>query len=129
MTETQAIFINELASNRRQRNRIKGLRNASGQWVTDQAGFEEIITSYYHNLFTSEGVNTQAAELILNTTPTRVSEDMNLRLPPLILMRKFRLLCFKYILLNLLDRMVCLLSFFKSTGRQLDLMFVWQCVT
>lgn len=45
---------------------------------TELVDLEEIITtSYSHQLFTSEGVNTQAAEFILNIIQTRVSEDMN----------------------------------------------------
>lgn len=44
---------------------------------TELVDLEEIITSYSHQLFTSEGVNTQAAEFILIIIQTRVSEDMN----------------------------------------------------
>ncbi|KAL6213916.1 hypothetical protein ACLB2K_013355 [Fragaria x ananassa] len=70
-------FFHRRASNRKQRNTIKGLNNSNGVWVTKPNEIEEIVTSYYNSLFDTEGVNENALNSILNTVQSKVTPAMN----------------------------------------------------
>ncbi|KAL6188703.1 hypothetical protein ACLB2K_040094 [Fragaria x ananassa] len=70
-------FFHRRASNRKQRNTIKGLNNSNGVWVTKPNEIVEIVTSYYNSLFDTEGVNENALNIILNTVQSKVTPAMN----------------------------------------------------
>lgn len=50
-------YFQRRASNRRQRNTIKGLHNSDGVWVVGAREIEDVVTSYYKTIFSSEGSN------------------------------------------------------------------------
>ncbi|KAL6211963.1 hypothetical protein ACLB2K_017186 [Fragaria x ananassa] len=70
-------FFHRRASNRKQRNTIKGLNNSNGVWVMKPNEIEEIVTSYYNSLFETEGVNGNTLNIILNTVQSKVTPAMN----------------------------------------------------
>ncbi|KAM5578647.1 hypothetical protein ABKV19_008789 [Rosa sericea] len=70
-------YFHRRASNRRQRNQILGLFDDTGRWVNEPHEIERVVTTYYQNLFLTEGSNPMARELILNTVQPKVSMVMN----------------------------------------------------
>ncbi|KAJ6302776.1 hypothetical protein OIU77_016797 [Salix suchowensis] len=38
---------------RRRRNKIEGLQNANGDWVTDMCGMKDVVVNYFHELFSN----------------------------------------------------------------------------
>ena len=70
-------FFHRRASNRRCRNRVKGLTDSSGQWTSDPKEVADILISYYENIFKSEHVDPAALEVVLATVQKKVTTDMN----------------------------------------------------
>ncbi|KAM0961973.1 hypothetical protein ACFX2I_021161 [Malus domestica] len=66
------------ASNRKAKNKIKGLSNEVGVWVSDDRGIESMVLGYFNNLFSSAGVSN--CDQILNTMEPRAIGEMNLAL-------------------------------------------------
>ncbi|XP_062010480.1 uncharacterized protein LOC133726849 [Rosa rugosa] len=54
-------FFHRRASNRRCRNRVKGLLNDEGQWTVDQGEVNELIIQYYEAIFRAGGSDPAAA--------------------------------------------------------------------
>ncbi|XP_024178720.1 uncharacterized protein LOC112184715 [Rosa chinensis] len=70
-------FFHRRASNRRCRNRVKGLRNGQGQWTSQPIEVSDILINYYETIFRSETVDSIALETILDSMQPKVTEEMN----------------------------------------------------
>ncbi|KAL6143754.1 hypothetical protein ACLB2K_054449 [Fragaria x ananassa] len=70
-------YFHHRASNRKQRNSLKGLCNVAGERVTDRKDIESVVTSYYSSLFSTDGVNPMALNLILDSVQARVTPAQN----------------------------------------------------
>lgn len=71
-------YFHARASERRRKNLIRGLRDSTGQWQTEDEKVEEIIVDYFQHLFTSS--HPHNTEQILKTMDRRVSDRMNANL-------------------------------------------------
>ncbi|PRQ50695.1 putative RNA-directed DNA polymerase [Rosa chinensis] len=70
-------FFHRRASNRRSRNRIKGLLTENGQWTSEPGEVTNILLQYYEASFRSEQSDPIAMNLILDCIQPRVTESMN----------------------------------------------------
>ena len=68
-------FFHLRASIRRKKNMIKALQNSLGVVVDDPAELRALVNDFYHNLYTSEGV--QNMDAVLDHVPRKVSAEMN----------------------------------------------------
>ena len=71
-------YFHTKASNRRRRNTINSIRDENGNWHESIDGIAEVAVSYFKNLY-STSYPTCILE-VLDTIPTKVTEDMNQRL-------------------------------------------------
>lgn len=67
-------FFHSYASNMRRNNQINKLKNAEGQWVEWENGLNELMSSYFSDLFTAKEVDW---EEVISYIPTTVSRDQN----------------------------------------------------
>lgn len=75
--DRNSTFFHQRASNRRSRNKIKGLTDAAGRWQTSPDLISKILIQYYENIFKSEGSDLDALGTILESVHPCVSLDMN----------------------------------------------------
>ena len=68
-------FFHLRASRRRRKNQIKSLQREDGHLTDNVHEMESLTTSFYQQLYTSEGVHDMAQ--VLDTVPTKVTQDMN----------------------------------------------------
>jgi len=68
-------FFHIRASRRRRRNRIARLKKPDGQVTKNVQEMRDLATSFYMELYTSEGTSNMDA--VLNTVPTKVTAAMN----------------------------------------------------
>ena len=68
-------FFHIRASRRRRRNRIARLKKPDGQVTENVQEMRDLATSFYRELYTSEGTSNMDA--VLNTVPTKVTAAMN----------------------------------------------------
>ena len=71
-------FFHQQASNRRKKNTIKGLFNSQGAWCTEDKEMEDIVISYFSELFSSS--NPSGIDEVLTSIPSLITEDMNVQL-------------------------------------------------
>ena len=71
-------FFHSKASQRRRRNYITQLHDASGRWCTQQAQVNATIVDFYQNLFTS--ANPSNFEEVVDLIPQVVTTEMNEKL-------------------------------------------------
>lgn len=60
-------FFHNYAKNRGSRNRVQGLLDSEGQWVTEQVEVRNLFVEYFNQIFNSGGSNHQ--EVILEKVP------------------------------------------------------------
>ena len=68
-------FFHRKASSQRRKNKIDALQKPDGSVTEDHGTIKSMTREFYANLFTSEG--TYGMDAVLNTVPTRVTNDMN----------------------------------------------------
>jgi len=68
-------FFHLRASQRRKKNSIKRLKRPDGQFTEDIQEMGNLTSSFYKNLYTSEG--TIDMESVLNVVPVKVTPEMN----------------------------------------------------
>ena len=68
-------FFHLRASRRRRKNQIKALQKLNGELTDNVLEMENMSTSFYQELYTSEGVHNM--EHIIDTVPTKVTQAMN----------------------------------------------------
>ena len=73
-------FFHKRASNRKRRNKIKGLRDGNGNWETSKEGIEKIVVDYFHNIFKGSTPDIHAQDFVLQAIQPRVTTSMNLSL-------------------------------------------------
>ncbi|GAV67983.1 hypothetical protein CFOL_v3_11486 [Cephalotus follicularis] len=68
-------FFHSMASQRRRRNRIIGIKDENGTWQEDENVYKRLISTYFHSIFLSS----QPIELtrVLEHVDEKVSRDMN----------------------------------------------------
>lgn len=70
-------FFHRRASNRRKRNKLKGLYDHQGIWQKIPQGIEEVVISYFQGLFGRQEPDLAAQATVLQTIQPRVTADMN----------------------------------------------------
>lgn len=70
-------FFHRRASNRRSRNKIKGLTNEEGYWHDNPDEVSVFLIRYYENIFKFEGSDLEAMREVIDTVKPRVSPTMN----------------------------------------------------
>ncbi|KAL0378863.1 UNVERIFIED_CONTAM: LINE-1 retrotransposable element O protein [Sesamum radiatum] len=73
-------FFHAKASARQRKNTISHLRRQDGSWSSSAAEVQNIITSYFHGLFTSTRPSDADIEAAIEGLTTRVSTEMNSQL-------------------------------------------------
>ncbi|XP_062014569.1 uncharacterized protein LOC133731138 [Rosa rugosa] len=73
-------FFHKKASHRRQKNKIKGLFNATGTWQESKVGIDGVVLDYFQSIFSSQPSDLEAQDVVLQTIEPRVSANMNARL-------------------------------------------------
>ncbi|XP_024190432.1 uncharacterized protein LOC112194424 [Rosa chinensis] len=75
--DRNSAYFHRKASNRKNKNTIKGLLNAAGEWQSEPATLQHMIFKYYAQVFCSEDVNDEAISTIFRATPMKVTSSMN----------------------------------------------------
>ena len=71
-------FLHGIATNRKRKNFIKGLRDTDGNWQSKEAAFTKVLVDFYVELFTTS--NSQNLENVLEGIQGVFSRDMNSKL-------------------------------------------------
>ena len=75
--DRNSAFFYSRASNKRSRNKIKGLVDEEGTWQTKPKDVAEILVGYYENIFKAEGSSLEAMQEVLAEMQPYVSSTMN----------------------------------------------------
>ncbi|KAL6181023.1 hypothetical protein ACLB2K_047681 [Fragaria x ananassa] len=70
-------FFHRKASNRKRKNTLKGLYDVNGEWVEDDEGVAQVVSSYFQHMFTAENVDIEAMETTLAALTPCVTASMN----------------------------------------------------
>ncbi|KAL6205814.1 hypothetical protein ACLB2K_023066 [Fragaria x ananassa] len=70
-------FFHKSASNRRKKNKLKGLFDRHGVWQNTPQGIEIVVISYFQDLFARQEMNTDTQNQVLQTIQPQVTNDMN----------------------------------------------------
>uniref|UniRef100_A0A803PYN2 Uncharacterized protein n=1 Tax=Cannabis sativa TaxID=3483 RepID=A0A803PYN2_CANSA len=70
-------FFHAHASSRKAKKSIKALINDQGVTVSSKPDLTKVICSYYDTLFTSDGVNPEALQSVLDAVPATITDEMN----------------------------------------------------
>ncbi|XP_024155881.1 uncharacterized protein LOC112163846 [Rosa chinensis] len=70
-------FFHQRASNRKQKNKIKGLFDDNGVWQTSSNGIEDVVMKYFQQVYASQAPDVRAQEVVLQTIVSRVTIEMN----------------------------------------------------
>ncbi|KAL0448870.1 UNVERIFIED_CONTAM: putative mitochondrial protein [Sesamum latifolium] len=70
-------FFHEKASHRHRLNRIERLKNSDDLWCHEKVEIQNIIVSYFNELFTSANPSPLIIDEVVNTVERKVSEEMN----------------------------------------------------
>ncbi|GER37118.1 RNA-directed DNA polymerase (reversetranscriptase)-related family protein [Striga asiatica] len=76
--DTNSKYFHSVTLQKRQTNKIAGLKNEEGNWCETQQEIEECISSYFNTMFTSEG--SYEDEHILQNLTQVITDDINKRL-------------------------------------------------
>ncbi|XP_061999476.1 uncharacterized protein LOC133716838 [Rosa rugosa] len=68
-------FFHQRASNRRKKNRVKGLFNDNGVWCTNDGEIEQIVLGYFQSLFNSS--QPQGIHEVASSLPPCITDEMN----------------------------------------------------
>lgn len=68
-------YFHQKASNRRQKNSIKGLFDANNTWCVSSGDIEQVVVDYFSFMFKSNGEF--PCDVILESVPKRVAQDIN----------------------------------------------------
>ncbi|XP_062005888.1 uncharacterized protein LOC133723072 [Rosa rugosa] len=71
-------YFHAVAKGRGQQNKIQGVCDETGAWCEDMEAIQNAFVTYFSNLYISEGCNN--LELVLDTIPRRVTEEVNSKL-------------------------------------------------
>ncbi|KAL6209655.1 hypothetical protein ACLB2K_020595 [Fragaria x ananassa] len=88
-------FIEVRASNRRKKNKLKGLYDRLGVWQNTPQGIEEVVISYFHDLFVRQEPDLVAQNTVLQTIQPRVTSEMNQTLLAPYLMEEVKVALFQ----------------------------------
>ncbi|KAL0313493.1 UNVERIFIED_CONTAM: hypothetical protein Sradi_5748600 [Sesamum radiatum] len=70
-------YFHTRASARKYKNSISRLRDKNGEWCITHEGIQQIISSYFADLFQTSFPSEEAMERVIRGMPARVSENMN----------------------------------------------------
>ncbi|XP_024155771.1 uncharacterized protein LOC112163728 [Rosa chinensis] len=73
-------FFHRKAQNRKRKNMLQGLYDDEGQWFEDDAGIENVVTSYFSKMFQASEIDYEAVHTTLEAIQPSVSEEMNAQL-------------------------------------------------
>ena len=112
-------FFHGIATQRKRKNFIKGLRDGNGVWQEDEEVFSAVITDFYTHLFTSS--NPQALNRVLDGVDAVVTEIMSAELMRPFTSEEVGMAIEEMVPLKAPVQMVCHLYFTKLIG----LISVW----
>ncbi|OMO70912.1 reverse transcriptase [Corchorus capsularis] len=69
-------YFHSVASIRKQRRTITGIRDGQGTWFTEPAAVEKVITAYYEDIFSSTKPTVESINKVLEPMDQRLNEDM-----------------------------------------------------
>ncbi|XP_062021454.1 uncharacterized protein LOC133738034 [Rosa rugosa] len=75
--DQNSAYFHRVASQRRNKNTIKGLLTPLGVWETDHLALRHLMANYYTQVFHSEAVNDEAISEVFRATPMKVTAAMN----------------------------------------------------
>lgn len=70
-------FFHCKASNHHAKNRLVGLFDDVGIWQSTDKGLEDVVFSYFWNMFTATDLNINHMLLVVELIQPKVSDDMN----------------------------------------------------
>lgn len=73
-------FFHRRASSRKKRNTSRGLFNDAGTWIEGTRAIEEVISSYFVDLFSSSKPSPEVMDFVCEKVVPRVTESMNAKL-------------------------------------------------
>lgn len=73
-------YFHRKASNRRAKNRLRGLYDINVVWQPTLKGMEDVILRYYDSMFTSASIDTVRMQTSVNLLNPKVTTEMNLDL-------------------------------------------------
>lgn len=68
------------ASQRRKTNRIEGLFNEQGDWISEHADLDNLALMYFNNLFSSDNPDQEDIQTILTSMSPKISYQQNIEL-------------------------------------------------
>lgn len=71
------------ASIRKKKNKVRGISDTKGNWVTNPEGIENIFSNYFQSIFTSTNPSVGILDRVLHCIPRRVTPGINSILSPL----------------------------------------------
>ncbi|XP_062014108.1 uncharacterized protein LOC133730558 [Rosa rugosa] len=75
--DRNSAYFHRKASNRRNKNTIRGLLIAAGEWQTESGVLKQMMVEYYAHVFKAGTVNDDAISTIFRATPMKVTSSMN----------------------------------------------------
>ncbi|XP_061993303.1 uncharacterized protein LOC133711154 [Rosa rugosa] len=78
--DSNTCFFHLKAANRKRKNVIHGLYDENGVWRDDDKGMEQIVTSYFTQMFTASPIDMEAMHHTLEAIQPCVLEEMNSQL-------------------------------------------------
>lgn len=73
-------YFHHKASQRKKRNYILGVHDSNGVWKTEQEDLEEIVISFYSELFSSTNSSTSNLDEALEGITKKVTDETNQKL-------------------------------------------------
>ncbi|XP_061998976.1 uncharacterized protein LOC133716286 [Rosa rugosa] len=70
-------FFHRRTENRKRKNMLQGLYDEDGNWREDDAGLEEVITSYFTKMFSASEIDIEALDRTLEAIVPSVTSQMN----------------------------------------------------
>lgn len=70
-------FFHRKASNRRAKNRLRGLYDNHGVWQSSDKGIEKVVLGYFSNMFKAVDSDVDHMHSVVNLIQPRVTTEMN----------------------------------------------------
>ncbi|KAM5550671.1 hypothetical protein ABKV19_027155, partial [Rosa sericea] len=75
--DRNSTYFHRAASQRRNKNRIKGLQTPNGTWETNPTALRQLLADYYNQVFRSDTIDDEAISEVFRATPLKVTAAMN----------------------------------------------------
>ncbi|XP_024160347.1 uncharacterized protein LOC112167549 [Rosa chinensis] len=75
--DRNSAYFHRAASQRRNKNTIKGLQILDGTWETNPIALRQLLADYYNQVFCSDTIDDEAISEVFRATPLKVTTAMN----------------------------------------------------